>query len=167
MKRVHSLTAFVTILLLLLCLSGCFSSATLQVEKEIPAAPTRPISFTLVTTPDVPLSAEELNALRARLVDSLAWEGGLRVGQNDSFKVIGTVRQYEPGFRLLRPFAPGLFVSTWVVVDEHDKEIGRAHISGRVYTGTVGGSFDKVLEKVGERLSEFLTKQPESLLPKK
>jgi len=170
MERVRGLTAFGTLLPLFLCLSGCGASATLQVEKDIPAVPTRPISFTLVAAPGLRLSEQELNVLRVRFIDSLAWEGGLRVGPNDAFKVIGTVTQYEPGIWLLRPLTPGLFDSTWVVVDEHDKEIGRAHISGSIYTSKFGDyvdGLDKVLEKVGERLSEFLTRQYDASRPTK
>jgi len=170
MKLAHSLTEFVTILLLLLCLSGCGASATLQVEKEIPSVPIRPISFTLVAAPGVPLSEQELNALRARFIDSLAWEGGLRVGPNDSFKVIGTVTQYDlaPLHRpLLMAWVPSHFDSTWVVRDEHDQTIGSARIMGGTSFNSRFETDDTVLEKVGERLSDFLTKQYDASRPTK
>ena len=91
MKNAHRFNGFVTSLSLILFLSGCGARVTLHVEKAIPAAPVRPISLTLLAAPGVQLSAEELNALRVRLVDSLAWEGGLRVGASDTIKVVGTV----------------------------------------------------------------------------
>ena len=166
MKSFHSFDKSIAALTLTLCFTGC-ASATLQVAKEISATPTQPISLTLVVAQDVQLSAEDMSALRARLVDSLAWEGGLRVGTNDKFKVIGTVTQYEPGSPFLRPLAPGYFDSTWVVLDEHDGEIGKARINGSIYVGKYGDSYDKVLEKVGERLSEFLTKKYEAPRPTK
>jgi hypothetical protein len=132
MKLVHGLTAFVPILPLLFCLSGCGARVTLQVEKDIPVVQNRPISFTLVAAPGVHLSEEELNALRSRFIDSLAWEGGLRVGSNNSFKVIGTVTQYDldPLHRpLLGSSAPSHFDSTWLVLDEHDQTLGKSRIT--------------------------------------
>src|SRR5574341_296350 len=96
-------------LTLMLGLTGCYPSATLQVEKDIPAPPTRPISLTLEAAKGVELSAEDMTTLRAILVDCLAWEGGLIVGSKNQLKVIGTVTQYDPGVPLLRPLAPGLF----------------------------------------------------------
>jgi len=167
MKSVHGFFKLIAALTLILCLSGC-ASATLQVEKEIPAPPTQPISLTLGAAEGVRLSAEDMNNLRAMIVDSLAWEGGLRVGSNNQFKVIGTVTRYDPGVRFLRPLlGPGYFDSTWVVLDENDNEIGKAQIDGSVYTGRYGGSYHKVLEKVGERLTEFLTKLHEAPRPTK
>jgi hypothetical protein len=167
MKSFHGFFELIAALILIICLSGC-ASATLQIEKEVPAPPTQPISLILGAAEGVQLSAEDMNNLRAMIVDSLAWEGGLRVGSNNQFKVIGTVTRYDPGVRFLRPFfGPGYFDSTWVVLDEHDGEIGKARINGSIYAGKYGGSYDKVLEKVGERLSEFLTKKHEAPRPTK
>lgn len=162
MKDAQRFREFVTILPLILCLFGCGASVTLQVEKTIPAAPIRPISLTLLAAPGVPLSADELHVLRERLVESLAWEGGLRVGENDSFKVVGTVTHYERGVPMgqwsYSGMAPSSFDSDWVVLDEHDREIGRARINGGLSFSKLETN-DTVLERVGERLSDFLTKQ--------
>lgn len=167
MKSLPSFVEITAALTLILCLTGC-ASATLQVEREIPASPSQPISLTLGAAEGVQLSAEDMNNLRAMIVDSLAWEGGLRVGSNNQFKVIGTVTRYDPGVRFLRPlFGPGYLDSTWIVLDENDKEIGKAQIDGSVYAGIYGGSYDKVLEKVGERLAEFLITPHEASRPMK
>jgi len=90
MKSFHDFFEVIAALTLILCLSGC-ASATLQVEKEVPAPPTQPISLTLWAGEGVHLSAEDMNNLRAMIVDSLAWEGGLRVGPNNQFKLLGKV----------------------------------------------------------------------------
>lgn len=162
MKNAHRFNGFVTSLSLILFLSGCGARVTLHVEKAIPAAPVRPISLTLLAAPGVQLSAEELNALRVRLVDSLAWEGGLRVGASDTIKVVGTVTHYERGVPLGQLFytgmAPSSFDSSWVVLDERDREIGKARIKGGNALSKLETN-DTVLERVGERLSDFLTKQ--------
>lgn len=162
MKDAPRFKEFVTILPLILCLSGCGARVTLQVEKEIPAAPIRPISLTLLAAPGIQLSAEELHILRVRLVDSLAWEGGLRVGASDTIKVIGTVTHYERTVPMGQwshtEMAPSSFDSSWVVLDERDREIGKARINGGISFGKLETT-DTVLERVGDRLSEFLTKQ--------
>jgi hypothetical protein len=50
----------------------------------------------------------------------------------------------------------GSFESTWRVVDSSGQEIGSCRVDGSIAMGAFGGSYDDVLEKVGERLGEFL-----------
>jgi len=105
---------------------------------------------------------EQQSRLRSTVTTSLV-DGDVSVvakGEGAS-ALLGDIELYQPGNRALRYFigfgaGRGRFESNWVVKDPAGTEIGSCRVEGGIVMGVFGGSYDGVLEKVGDRLAEFL-----------
>ena len=148
----------VTLFVLMAFSVGC-ASANLTVVKPL-AAPLHEASLTV--EPTAQMTAEQQSRLRTLLTTSLS-EAGVTVRSSEvgRSELAGQVVEYRPGNRALRYFigfgaGKGRFGSNWRVVDGSGEEVGSCRIDGSIVMGGFGGSYDDVLEKVGQRLGEFL-----------
>jgi len=149
-------------LLLVLCFAlGC-ASADLMVIQPL-TAPAGKVSMGFEPAPTVSMNDEQKSLLRTLLTSSLS-SGGVSVvpkGEPGAGSVDGSITTYDPGNRALRwviGFGAGSahFDSTWSVKDPAGAPAGECRVVGSLYMGGFGGSYDSVLEKVGERLRECL-----------
>jgi len=140
---------------------GC-ASANLTVVRPL-ASPARQISLEVKSATDAAMTSEQESRLRTLLTSSLGESGVTVKPKSPDIGVFdGEIQRYSPGNRALRYFfgfvgaGRGSFQSTWRVVDSTGQEVGSCRVDGSIVMGAFGGSYDDVLEKVGERLGEFL-----------
>ena len=73
----------------------------------------------------------------------------------------GMITRYDPGNRALRYFVGmgagrGHFSSEWIVNDPSGNPVGACRVDGSIGIGVFGGSYDEVLDRVGNELAEYL-----------
>jgi hypothetical protein len=142
-------------------LVGC-ASAKLMVIRPL-EAPVGKVSLALHPPASGSMTAEDSSRLRSTLTTSLV-DGLVSVVPKEdagASALLGDVELYQPGSRALRYFigfgaGRGKFESKWIVNDSSGSELGACQIDGSITMGVFGGSYDDVLEKVGDRLAEFL-----------
>jgi hypothetical protein len=142
-------------------LGGC-ASATLHVVHPLPA-PAREVTLTLAPAPDVPMDQDQRSRLRSNLTSALAEKGVSVVPRPGPLSALvdGSIDHYDQGNRALRYLVGfgagrGSIRSTWTVRDSAGSELGQCQIDGSISAGGFGGSFEDVLDKVGERLGVCL-----------
>jgi hypothetical protein len=146
---------------LVLFVSGC-ASARLTVVEPL-GAPVRDLSLQVTPMSTAPMTEQQQSQLRTLLTTSLAGKGvTVRSKANGTSALDGEIHLYDPGNRALRYLVgfgagSGYFGSTWKVVDGSGQEIGSCRVEGSIRMGVFGGSYDDVLDRVGERLGEFVT----------
>ena len=142
-------------------LIGC-ASAKLTVLRPLPA-PVREVSLAINPPASGEMTEEHRSRLRSLLTTSFV-DGGVSVvpkGDAAAPSLLGDVELYQPGNRALRYFigfgaGRGRLASKWVVNDATGSELGACQVDGSIVMGVFGGSYDDVLEKMGDRLTEFL-----------
>jgi hypothetical protein len=142
------------------CFVGCASAKLMDVRPLQSSIPE--VSLAIEPPDSGDMTDEQQSRLRSTLTTTLA-EGGVSVvskGKGAS-ALLGDLELYQPGNRALRYFigfgaGRGRFASNWVVNDPDGTEVGSCRVEGSIVMGVFGGSYDDVLEKVGERLTEFL-----------
>lgn len=147
--------------LLIFFASGC-ASASLTVVKPLPV-PVRELSLEVKPAATAPMTEPQQSQLRTLIATSMADTGVTVTSKAKHTATLdGEVHVYKPGNRALRYLVgmgagAGSFGSTWRVVDDSGQEVGSCRVEGSIVMGVFGGSYDDVLEKVGERLGEFVT----------
>ncbi|MGH2901016.1 MAG: DUF4410 domain-containing protein [Solirubrobacteraceae bacterium] len=149
----------------LLLLVGC-ATASFQVTRPFDA-PVQRLSLSFEPLTPTTMTAEQSSRLRTTLTSSLV-ESGISVvpaGEPEVPAVTGTIELYDPGNRPLRYFVGfgagrGSFRSVWRVTSSAGAEAGECRVDGSIAAGGFGGSYDEVLEKVGEELRNCLMGAP-------
>jgi len=151
--------------LCLALLTGCNITSNLHVMQPV-TPPTEEITLSLrSSTPTI--SEERLSQLRTQLTTKLASEkiAVLPTPGPNTARLEGTVDHYDRGSRAKRAWLGsgfGTFDSSWHVVDGAGREIGHCRIDGRLTGGWFGGSYEDLLDEIGERVAQCLRNQPRS-----
>ena len=141
---------------------GC-ASAKLTVIDPLPRPEGR-VSLAVEYARRAPISDVQQSSFRTILTNRLT-ESGVTVVSSDTpevHAVRGDVQRYDQGDRFVRWLigfvgaGRGKLESSWSVVDDAGDRIGACRIDGSIAMGVFGGHFDRVLEKVGDRIGEFL-----------
>jgi Domain of unknown function (DUF4410) len=143
---------------------GC-AKARLEVLRPLPE-PERRIALRLEGAPESQVPEEQRSRYQSLLTSRLS-EKGITVvaGQSDAHLAKGTIYKLNRGSRALRYLVgfgagAGSLDSGFDVLDPKGEVIGACRIKGSVIMGIFGGNYDDVLEKSGDRLSEFLSGKP-------
>jgi hypothetical protein len=109
------------------------------------------------------MTPEESGALRMIINQSLLAGGIFMVSPDNKgvASVSGEITVYDPGSRGLRycvgcGAGKGTLMSSWSLKDASGATVGSCQINGSISAGTFGGSFEQVVEKVGQQLVRFL-----------
>jgi hypothetical protein len=155
-------------LLLVASLSAGCASANLTVTRPL-AQPVSRVSLSVEPVGEAArsLDSQRRSQLRSSLTFTLDSKGVTLVptGEPGVASLNGQVDVYDEGNRVLRYFigfgaGRGSFASTWVLKDGAGNSLGECRIDGSIVMGGFGGSYYDVVEKVGERLAEFLRAAP-------
>ena len=155
-KNVHKIVGqFAAALLASICLTGCATVRLSQV-RPVPEKPTQVL---------VKLNSRSVMSARLQsIVEKQLRQKGIQpvFASADAPVLTGQIFQLDPGSQLERYLfsfgaGKGTLRSRWVLTDNDDKQLGSCRIDGSVSFGILGGSFNTVLKKAGDRVSDFLT----------
>lgn len=146
-----------------LCVSVSTGCATAKLTTMQPVLKTPPQVAVRITGYSKK-SPGKVEAFRYMVDDSLRSNGILTAFSNDKTVPLltGQVTVLDPGDRVLRYVAgfgagKGRLASIWTLKDENGKQIGACRIDGSISMGILGGDYDGVLKKAGDRVADFLT----------
>ena len=145
----------------LLLLTGC-----IFVDVQTPKPVSEPIGAVYLSlteaSPEL-LTDDQLSQLRSLFTSSLSRSKiALAMSENATTRLEGVVTEYKPGNRALRWLfsfvgaGVGRFQSDWSVKNAAGNEIGTCKIGGTIRAGGFGGSYNELLERVGQRLEQCL-----------
>jgi hypothetical protein len=135
-------------------------SADLKTVHRLPQ-PVHKVSLRFEPTASTPMTDLQKSLVRSSLTSALSGRGVqvTQAGSEGVCAVEGSIDRYHRGSRALRYFMPagfGYFGSSWHVVDGSGVEIGECRIDGSVRGGATGGSYESLVDEVGERLADCL-----------
>jgi len=136
---------------------GC-ATAKVEVLKAPPQRVNK-VSLSFKPGPGARMTEDQQSRLRSTLTSALASSGIAVVSKTDGGvpALDGTIERYEPGNRALRYFVgfgagKASFASSWTLTEPSGAVISECRVTGSLSIGGFGGSYDDVLDKVGDQL---------------
>jgi hypothetical protein len=148
--------------LCLIFLGGGCADAVLSDVKPVAVTPTQ-VSIVIQDKTTDGMAPEELRGLKDMIAASLQRQDIKVVSADNKAapSLIGSIGVYNPGHHALQVWVEpsagaGSIESSWELTDEQGATLGNCVIKGSTGWGLFSSDFDVVVQKVGERLAEFL-----------